>query len=315
MAEVAVRIEGLVKRFGDVVALDGLDLEVPRGSVFGFLGPNGSGKTTAMRTLVGLVRPTAGSATVLGLDVVADSVAIRQRVGYLAQHPTFYNELSARENLRFARGFYPRDPDRRVEDDIDEVLTLVGLAGKGDQPVGGFSGGQRQRLGIAQAQIHRPELLVLDEPASALDPLGRRDVLEILRRLRGTATVLYSTHILDDVQRVSDTVAILQRGRRRAQAPMSELLDGDGTVYALTVAGDVAAVVPRLQAQPWVAGVTTDHREGHSELRVTVTDDDVAAHRLLRLVLTDTEAVVTAFNRHRFELEDVFVDLVEGVAE
>lgn len=312
MSSWAVQIEGLAKHYGQVRALRSLDLEVPRGSIFGFLGPNGSGKTTAMRVLMGLVRPTSGSATVLGLDAVRDSVAIRQRVGYLAQRPTFYDGLSARENLRFARGFFPRDPDRRVDHDIDEVLSLVGLTDKGDQPVGSFSGGQRQRLGIAQAQIHRPELLVLDEPASALDPLGRRDVLDILRRLRTTSTVLYSTHILDDVQRVSDDVAILQDGQRVAQAPMAELLAGDATVYTLTTAGDVTATIARLHEQAWVAQVEAHDRDGVRDLRVTVTDDTVAARRLLRLVLED-DVDVLAFDRYRSELEDIFVKLVEGV--
>ncbi len=314
MVEHAVRIAGLVKRFGGLVALDGLDLEVPRGSVFGFLGPNGAGKTTAMRILVGLLRPTAGSATVLGLDAVADTVAVRQRVGYLAQHPAFYDDLTARQNLRFARGFYPPSPDRRVDAEIDEALELVGLSGAGDQAVGGLSGGQRQRLGIAQAQIHRPELLVLDEPASALDPLGRRDVLAILERLRGVTTVLYSTHILDDVQRVSDTVAILQDGRRLAQAPMAELLGGAATSYALTVTGEGAEQVPhRLASQDWVAQVTTSPAvEGHRDVHVTVSDDDRAAAQLLRVVLDDDRVVVTAFRRHRSQLEDVFVDLVDG---
>lgn len=314
MDEPAVRIQGLAKHYGDVAALRSLDLEVPRGSVFGFLGPNGSGKTTAMRILMGLVRPTSGSAQVLGRDVVRDSVAIRQRVGYLAQRPTFYDELSARANLRFARGFYPPDPDRRVDDAVDEVLSLVGLEGTGEQAVGGFSGGQRQRLGIAQAQIHRPELLVLDEPASALDPLGRRDVLGILERLRGVTTVLYSTHILDDVQRVSDAVAILHHGERVAQASMSELLAGDATVYRLALAGEAAAVIARLEAEPWVAHVHAERRHGDTLLRVTVTDDEVAARQLLRLVVAHEEVVVHSFDRHRSELEDVFVQLVEGVA-
>lgn len=314
MAAAAVQLDGLGRRYGDVVALDSLDLEVPHGSIFGFLGPNGSGKTTAMRILVGLTRPTSGRATVLGLDAVTDSVAIRQRVGYLAQHPRFYDQLTARENLRFARGFYPRDPDRRVDDDIADVLDLVGLVAKADQPVGGLSGGQRQRLGIAQAQIHRPELLVLDEPASALDPLGRRDVLDILRRLRASTTVLYSTHILDDVQRVSDTVAILQRGRRVAQAPMAQLLADDAVVYTLTLAGEPDATLQRLATQEWVDAVERTDRDGATDVRVTVTDDDVAADRLLRVVLADDAVTVTAYNRHRSELEDVFVRLVEGVA-
>jgi ABC-2 type transport system ATP-binding protein len=304
---------GLAKRYGDVVALTSLDLEVPRNSIFGFLGPNGAGKTTAMRLLLGLARPTGGSATVLGLDIVRDSVEIRRRVGYLPQHPTFYDELSPRETLRYARGFFPPDPGRSIGSEIDEVLELVGLADKRDQPVGGLSGGQRQRLGIAQAQIHRPELLVLDEPASALDPLGRRDVLDIMRRLKATTTVFYSTHILDDVQRVSDTVAILDGGVRVAQAPIERLLAGPGVAsFDVALRGDAEAAKRRLLARPWVETVTIHPVDDVAELRVGVGDEREAERELLRVVLADEELEVLRFAAVRSELEDVFVELVEA---
>jgi ABC-2 type transport system ATP-binding protein len=305
-----VRSSGLSKRYGDVIALRSLDLEVPRNSIFGFLGPNGSGKTTAMRLLLGLVRPTGGSATVLGLDIVRDSVAIRRRVGYLPQHPRFYDDLSPRQTLRYARSFFPRDPEQTVGSQIDEVLELVGLSSKRDQPVGGLSGGQRQRLGIAQAQIHRPELLILDEPASALDPIGRRDVLDIMRRLRTTTTVFYSTHILDDVQRVSDTVAILDAGEQVAQAPIEQLLGTAGISYDLAMRGDTEQARSRLLAQPWVEHVEVVPLNGSARLRVGVADERAAERELLRVVLADREVEVLRFAPTRTELEDVFVELV-----
>lgn len=311
--ELVVHASGLAKTYGDVVALRSLDLEVPRNSIFGFLGPNGSGKTTAMRLLLGLAAPTGGSATVFGLDVVRESVAIRRRVGYLPQQPRFYDELTPRQTLRYARGFFPADPGRSVESEIDEVLELVGLTDKRDQPVGGLSGGQRQRLGIAQAQIHRPELLVLDEPASALDPLGRRDVLEIMRRLKESTTVFYSTHILDDVQRVSDTVAILNDGERVAQAPIDQLLAGSGgPSYDVTVRGDADAARRRLVAQPWVNHVDAIALDGVVNLRVQVGDERAAERGLLRVVLADDEVEVARFAPTASELEDVFVALVEA---
>jgi len=304
---------GLEKRYGGVAALRSLDLAVPRGSVFGFLGPNGAGKTTAMRILLGLTRPTGGRARVLGLDVVEDSVAIRRRVGYLPQHPRFYDDLTPRQTLRYAAGFFPADPDRSVEDRIDAALDLVGLTDKRDQRAGQLSGGQRQRLGIAQAQIHEPELLILDEPASALDPLGRRDVLEIMRRLRETTTVFYSTHILDDVQRVSDTVAILDGGQRVAQAPIGDLLAGSGGVaYDVALRGDGQAARARLQGEPWVEDVTLRERDGTAELRVTVSDAARAERDLLRVVLADPAVAVVGFAPVRSALEDVFVELVDA---
>jgi ABC-2 type transport system ATP-binding protein len=311
-ADPVVRTRGLGKRYGSVVALRSLDLEVPRNSIFGFLGPNGAGKTTAMRLLLGLAAPSSGHAEVLGLDCVRDSIAIRRRVGYLPQQPRFYDDLTPRETLRYARGFFPRDPDRCVEEAIDEVLDLVGLTDKRDQPVGGLSGGQRQRLGIAQAQIHQPELLILDEPASALDPLGRRDVLDIMRRLKATTTVLYSTHILDDVQRVSDTVAILADGERVAQAPIDRLLAGaGGASFDLAVRGDADRVRRRLLDLPWVDGVADRVLDGIVDLRVQVADERRAERDLLRAVLADDTTEVVRFGATRTELEDVFVELVE----
>lgn len=315
MSAPAIVCRDLTKRFADVTALDGLDLEVPRGSLFGFLGPNGAGKTTVMRLLLGLARPTGGSAQVLGLDVAADSLAVRRRVGYLPQQPLFPPELTAREVMRYAAGFYPHDRDGRIDDDITDVLDLVGLRAKADSRSGALSGGQRQRLGIAQAQIHRPALLILDEPAAALDPLGRRDVLEVMRRLQETATVFYSTHILDDVQQVSDEVAILKAGRRVLQAPMSEVLHGDADhVFDLELAGPVEPVVGRLRSLPWVEAVRVSEQSPAAtySLVVETSDADAAHQDLLRLVLADREVQVRAFGPRTSELEDVFIDLVEG---
>jgi ABC-2 type transport system ATP-binding protein len=313
VAELSIETVGLRKRYGDVEALRGLDLEVPRGSVFGFLGPNGSGKTTAMRILLGLARPSAGQARVFGADVVADSLDIRRRTGYLAQLPRFDDTLTPRETLRFSLGFFPRDPDVAVEEQIAEAIELVGLGDASDRTVGTLSGGQRQRLGIAQACVHRPDLLVLDEPAAALDPIGRRDVLDIMRRLRGRTTVFYSTHILDDVQRISDIVAVLHRGERVTQAPTEVLLAGDGRPsFSIELRGEVDDVVRRLEAQPWIGGVTARSDGSGVRLHVTADDAAVAEQQLLRLVLADEGVVVTGFARHRFELEEVFVDLVAG---
>ncbi|HEY1292097.1 MAG TPA: ABC transporter ATP-binding protein [Chloroflexota bacterium] len=163
------------------------------GSIFGFLGPNGAGKSTTIKLLLGLSKPTAGSATVFGQDVTRNSVAIPRRIGYLAQDPRYYEDLSARQTLRFVAGFFYGGPKNAVEQRIQETLELVGLEDKADRPITGFSGGERQRLGIAQAQVNYPDLLILDEPAASLDPMGRRDVLEVMERLRRHTTVFYST--------------------------------------------------------------------------------------------------------------------------
>jgi len=173
--QLVIDTHGLSKTYnhGRIQALKGLNLQVGRHSIFGFLGPNGAGKSTAIKLLLGLARPTSGTATIFGQDVVRDGTAVRHRVGYLAQDPRFYENLTARETLRFVAGFFYRGPKPAVEHRIEETLDLVGLADKADRSVRGFSGGEQQRLGIAQAQVNYPDLLILDQPAASLDPTGR----------------------------------------------------------------------------------------------------------------------------------------------
>jgi ABC-2 type transport system ATP-binding protein len=200
-----------------------------------------------------------------------------------------------------------------IEERIEETLMMVELDKKADRPIKGFSGGERQRLGIAQAQVHHPDLLILDEPAANLDPMGRRDVLKIMESLRKHATVFYSTHILDDVQRVSDTVAILNRGELIAQAPIDELRMGSGsTVYSITFKRGHMEAERAISAQSWVSVVTIVQGDTRNTLQVVVSDEEVAEENLLNLALCNGNATVTEFGRKQYELEDVFVDIVEG---
>ena len=311
--ETIVRTENLTKTYDDVDVVGHLDLAVPRHSIFGFLGPNGAGKTTTMKMLLGLIRPSAGSGTIFGLDIERESPTIRSRVGYLPQDPRFYEHMTARETLRFAAGFFFSGPKDRIEDRVAEMLDLVGLRDKGDRPVKTFSGGEMQRLGIAQAQIHGPELLILDEPAAALDPLGRRDVLSILEKLRATSTVFYSTHILDDVQRVSDTVCILNHGKIVAQGPIGTILEGGAaSSYSVEVQGDAERARSALLAQAWVDDVAVDGDGDGARLTIAVSDTDTAEAQIQRVLLSDDALVVREFRRNRASLEDVFVDLVQG---
>ena len=307
-----IETSGLAKTFNGTTALKGLSLRVPRNSIFGFLGPNGAGKTTTIKLLLGLIRPTSGSGTMFGRDIAADSIEVRRRVGYLAQAPSYYTHMTARETLRFKARFYYSGPAKAIEDRIDEALGMVELEDKADRPIKGFSGGERQRLGIAQAQIHRPDLLILDEPAANLDPMGRRDVLRIMEELRKHSTVFYSTHILDDVQRVSDTVAILNRGELLAQAPIEELLAGSGgAVYDMTVKGGYEAAYARITGQPWVSGVSVTQANGRARLKINVTDEQAAEDELISLAVAGG-SVVTEFGRGRHGLEEIFVEMVEG---
>lgn len=308
---VAVACRGLTKRFagpgGGVLALDRLDLDVPAGSIFGLLGPNGSGKTTTMRLVTGLARPTAGSVEIGGARVVAGDGATRRDIGVLDQAPRFYGWMRGHELVEFAgrlAGLSAADARRRAA----TVLERVGLADAGRRRVAGYSGGMRQRLGVAAALVAEPRLLILDEPVSALDPEGRRDVLALIADLRGTATVFFSTHVLDDVERICDRVGILDSGRLAAEAPLAELLEGYAADrYRLEpIAGQDAAVerlVAALDAASWSTSVERDgsaiivHVEGH------------AVARLLPEVVA-ADVGLERFERVRPTLEDVFLRLV-----
>ncbi len=311
-APAAIRVEGLTKRFpGGVLALDGLTLQVPAGSVFGLLGPNGAGKTTCLRLLAGLTRPTAGRAIVDGRVVADDGLAVRSRLGYLEQDPRTYTWMTGREQLRFlgrAHGLDGAELGRAIR----EALDRVDLGDAADRRTGTYSGGMRQRLGIAGALVHRPPILILDEPVSALDPEGRRDMLELVASLRGQATVLFSSHVLADVERVCDQVGILDHGRLVVEGPIDELLDRFALpVYRVEVepgqAAALDALASRLRELPWVTAASVEH----GLLTVAVADPAVAARELLPIVGAAGLAVISVA-RARPTLEDVFLRLTAG---
>jgi len=310
-----IQTQALSKSFkGGIKALDGLSLQVPKNSIFGFLGPNGAGKSTTIKLLLGLIQPSSGAASVFGHDIQRDSVHIRRKVGYLAQEPHYYEHLTARQTLRFTARFFYSGPKDLIETRLDEMLAMVELDDKADRPIKGFSGGERQRLGIAQAQVNYPDLLILDEPAASLDPQGRHDVLTVMEKLRKYTTIFYSTHILDDVQRVSDTVAILNHGHIIAEAPIHELLAGKSgsSIYTVTFTGDSASAETRLTSQPWVQKISSTPAEGLTSWQVSVSDPQAAEDQLLRLLLEDRQLSVKSFGRKTYNLEEVFLSLVEG---
>jgi len=307
-----IETSGLSKSYGDVKALSSLNLKVPKNSIFGFLGPNGAGKTTTIKLLLGLSYPTEGGGKVFGADITRESIAIRRRIGYLAQTPKFYDHMTSRQTLRHKLGFFFSGPKDMIEERIQETLELVELEDKADRPIKGFSGGERQRLGIALAQVTHPDLLILDEPAANLDPMGRHDVLEIMEKLREHATVFYSTHILDDVQKVSDTVAILNKGVLVAQAPIEELLHGSTSIiYDVILEGPTDEAHQLVLRQDWVTGVKVLEENGHTKLQITVADETKAESELLRMLMSVSGVLVTEFARNKMDLEDVFMKIVE----
>jgi ABC-2 type transport system ATP-binding protein len=307
----AIVARGLTKRYpGGVVALDGLDLEVPRGSVFGFLGPNGAGKTTTLRILTSLARPVAGSAEILGVPVGNGEPNERGLIGYLDQDPRFHGWMRGRELLALVGELYGmRGKELRAR--IDETLDAVGLAEAGRRSIGGYSGGMRQRLGLAQAILNRPPVLLLDEPVSSLDPEGRRDVLAVIRALGdGETTVLFSTHILNDVERVCDRVAILDRGALVTEGPMDALLEQYAQpVYVVEPDAADAASLERLAATLAAVPGVVAADVGGGGVRVTVDGGVEVGQRLLATVAT-TDLTIARFERQRPTLEDVFLRLV-----
>jgi ABC-2 type transport system ATP-binding protein len=307
-----IETHSLTKTYKGVQALKSLDLRVAQNSICGFLGPNGAGKTTTIKLLLGLARPTGGNGRVFGKDIETENDEIRRRIGYLAQDPRFYEYMTARETLRFTAGFFYEGPKAEIENRVAKTLELVGLADKADRPVKGFSGGERQRLGIAQAQVNYPDLLILDEPAASLDPIGRKDVLEVMERLRKHTTIFYSTHILDDVQRVSDTVIILNHGSLVAQGPIEDVLAwGQAAVFNLAVKGDSASVEARLRSQPWVTGIEMMSKNGKASWQIRVSDPDLAEAQLVPLALAGGDVTVCEFGRKAQNLEEVFMNIVE----
>ena len=309
-----VSTRGLTKRYRLDIALDHLDLDVPAGCVFGFLGPNGAGKTTTLRLLTGLARPTAGSATVAGIDATTGGRALAERIGALDQDPRYYGWMTGRELLTFVGRLHGLD-GAALRARVDEVLETIGLVDAAKRRIGGYSGGMRQRLGIGQAMLPRPAVLFLDEPVSSLDPAGRRDVLELIGRLRGTCTVFMSTHILNDVERVCDRVGILDHGRLVTEAPMDELLASHARpILELDPEPDqdaaVAALAATVRGQAW----TREVRVEHGLIRVFVTDAERAAAEVLPLVVT-SGVRLARFERVRPTLEDVFLALVGTAGE
>jgi ABC-2 type transport system ATP-binding protein len=309
--DLVIFTEGLSKSFGEVYALKSLDLRVPPKSIFAFLGPNGAGKTTTIKLLLGLIKPTRGGGKILGMDIIHDSVDIRARIGYLPQDTRFYEHMTARQTLEYTARFFYAGPQSEIDKRVSEMIELVGLEGKADRPIKGFSGGERQRLGIAQAEVNYPDLLILDEPAASLDPQGRRDVLEVMSRIRKYATIFYCTHILDDVQRVSDQVAIVNRGELVTQTSIEELLAGTGELtYSVTLRGDTQGAYTEAIQQPWVSGIEASQEDGHATWQVSVTDEAAAEDQLMNL-LVSSGLKVSNFSRKEQNLEDVFINIIE----
>lgn len=307
----AIKCEGLTKRYGNVVALDSLDLSIKERSIFGFLGPNGAGKTTTIKLLVGLSNPTAGRARVAGQEVTPEAIGLREKIGYLPEVPAFYNWMNGLEFLSFV-GELHHLSKAEIKNRSDELLELVELKEAIKRRIGGYSRGMRQRLGIAQALMNKPEALFLDEPCSALDPIGRREVLELIKRLSAGATVFMSTHILSDVERVCDSVGIINQGKLVMTSSMVELQHKyTRSVFELEFEEDASLLVAELQAVPWMDKVEQIEVSGAPALRIQVTDINTAK-RELPAIVTASGLTLLRYELTLPNLEDIFIELVAG---
>jgi len=303
-----ILIENLHKHYGTVHALDGLDMSIEPGMVYGFLGPNGAGKTTTMRILTGLAHPTSGKAIVAGIDLARDGRSLSSRIGYLPEEPAFYPWMTPAEFLDYLgklHGLSAADRASRTP----ELLELVGLAEAGKRRMAGFSRGMRQRMGLAAALVHRPEALLLDEPVSALDPSGRKEVLDLIEKLAGQSTVLMSSHILADVERVCNVVGIVAKGRMIVQSSREALMQQYAQPVFEMEAQELASMqrwADLLKSQGWVSGLSLDRHV----LRVTVSDVERARAELLPSAVAQ-KVTLTRYQEIRPSLEDIFLQLVD----
>ena len=309
----AIEVQGLVKSYGEVVALDGLDLQVEAGTVFGLLGPNGAGKTTLVRVLATLLRPSGGRARVMGHDVIAEPLAVRRRIGLAGQFAAIDAELTGRENLEMIARLY-RLSNVVARARADEVLDRFGLVEAADRRVSTYSGGMRRRLDLGASLTGRPPVLLLDEPSTGLDPRSRQELWMIVDELRrdGT-TVLLTTQYLEEADRLAQRIAVVDRGRIAAQGTAAELKATIGTVVLSvrlidpTLAGAAGALLADLVAgdAPLVDTPLIDAADG--EIRLAVADPSASAEAVRRL---DARGVsIASVELQQPSLDDVFLSL------
>ena len=293
---------GLVKRYGDIVAVDHVDLTVDRGDVFGYLGPNGAGKTTSLRMLLGLIRPTEGNARLFGRDPLLDGARALDGVAGFVEGPRFYPYLSGRRNLRLLGDLDGGVASTRIE----EVLDVVELRDRGKDRVGGYSHGMRQRLGIAASLLRDPKLLLLDEPTTGLDPAGMRDMRELVKRLASEGiTILLSSHVLAEVEELCNRVAIIRKGRIIYEGRLDELLESAGGGYLLRTSEPERARTLLL-----AHGIEAPLLE-QGELRFQA---EPAAVESLSIALGQAGIGISALMPRVATLEELFLDMTEHEA-
>ena len=307
----AISIENLSKHYKNVKALDDLTLEIPENVVFGFLGPNGAGKTTTVKLLTGFSQPTSGKAFVAGEEISNDNLNLRSKTGLLPDVPTFYDWMSGREFLHWVGELF-RLPKAEIRTRTEELLQLVELEKAANRRIGGYSRGMKQRLGIAQALFNHPKVLFLDEPTSALDPIGRRDVLTLVKRLKQEATVFMSTHILADVERVCDMVAIVNSGKLVLVSTVEALREKyTHSVFDMEFLEDSTSFAEHLKHISYLSEPELIGENGTQVLRIKALDIKQARSQLPRLI-AESGLTLSRYELNVPNLEDIFLEVING---
>jgi ABC-2 type transport system ATP-binding protein len=307
----AIKTESLSKVYGNITALDNLNLEVPEHVAFGFLGPNGAGKTTTVKLLTGFSRPTSGHAQVAGEKVDSQNLALRSKIGLLPDVPAFFDWMNGREFMHLM-GELHHLPASETKKRSEELLQLVELKKARKRRIGGYSRGMRQRLGIAQALINRPSVLFMDEPTSALDPIGRREVLDLISSLKREATIFMSTHNLADVERVCDMVGIINKGRLVTVSTVAELQKKYArSVFELEFLEDPRPLVDSLKSLTWLADPEIVVQNGLRQVRVRAIDLDYARKALPRFI-SESGLTLTRYELSLPNLEEIFIEVING---
>lgn len=296
-----LKVENLYKRFGKTEAVKGINFSIEQGRCVALLGPNGAGKTTTLRMLAGLQSPTSGAIQFMGMN----SGDLRQHIGYLPQYPSFYPWMTGKEYLHYVGQLSGMD-SKELKSRADEMLEWVGLQEAKNRKIGGYSGGMKQRLGIAQALIHQPKLLILDEPVSALDPIGRREVLDMIKQIRTHTTVLFSTHVIHDAENVSDDVLIMNKGEIVLSGPIKEItksrikpilhIEGEHSLEPFKHMVEKLEQVQRVDCDQEIMNIHVyDLEQGKQQVLKCIVEQQIPIHK---------------FIVQSFTLEDLFLQVV-----
>jgi len=303
----AISTYNLTKKYKSFAAVNEMSLSIPEGSIYGFLGPNGAGKTTTIKMLTGLIKPTSGRIKILGKDIVFGKTDVFSSIGYLPDVPHYYNWMNAEDFLKFTGDIFHMD-HKVLMSKIPKLLDLVGLVNE-TKKVSKYSRGMKQRLGIAQALINDPKVIFLDEPSSALDPIGRRDVLTIIKKLAGKVTVFFSTHILSDAEEVCDRILILNKGVKVLEDSVTNIksnIKPDGILIELNGKNHHAIMIDKLMAEPYVKEALF----AEDKLKVSVYDIKSAQLNIPRLI-SDNNFYLKSFELIQPNLEDIFLKVVQ----